>query len=167
MKKSPIKSTEILKQIRDDLKELLKDQKFMTPTGEERELNFYLNEIPAPSGEYEDEDSDPELISAPYCLIKIIDGSFTEWKYTRKINAAVIFCIYDQSSEKAGHNVILDILDQVFEHYAKIQMIGDSLITLPIDWTTQTDLDTFPFYFGAFSLELETEGAKIPLSDLT
>lgn len=163
--KSPVRLTRILEQITDDLKELFKDDKFLTATGETRPFKYHMNEVPSPTGE--DEDADPEVINAPYILVKILDGSFNEWKYTRKINAAVIFCIYDPSPDKTGHNTILDLIDRVFEHYAQEEWIGDSLITLPLDWTTQTDTDTFPYFFGAFSLELETQGTKIPQNDLT
>lgn len=160
----PIRNNELLELVKNDLEELFKDDVFMTSTGEERPLKFFKNEISAPT---EDEEADPALINAPYCLIKFLDGSFTEWNYTRKVNIAVIFCLFDSSTEMTGHDQILDMIDRVFEHYAQTQMIGNSLITLPIEWTNQTDVDTFPFCFGAFSLELESEGEKIRESDLT
>lgn len=149
----------------EDLQAIFEGQTFKTPTGKERALKFFRQEIPQPKVGHDDEDVDMDLLSVPYCLVKILDGSFDEWNYTRTISAAVIFCIYDNSPEKKGASVIMDLIDQAFKHYAQTQNIGNSLIKLPLEWSLQTDLDTHPFYFGAFHLVLEAPGVEFPVSN--
>lgn len=158
-------SSDIQKAIIEEMKSIFKDDLFMTQAGNERALNFYRQEIPAPQGD--DEDADPDLVAVPYCLVKMLDGTFADWNYTRDLSTAVIFCIYNTDPEKSGHEIIMEMIDKAFKHFAQKPCIKNSIIKLPIEWTIQTEEDTYPFYFGAFSLNLEAGGEKIALDDLT
>lgn len=158
-------SADIQKAIIEELQAIFKDDLFMTPAGTERALNFYRQEIPAPQGD--DEDADPEVVAVPYCLVKVLDGTFSDWNYTREISTAIIFCIYNTDETKSGHEIIMGMIDKAFKHFAQRPNIKGSFIKLPIEWTIQTEEDTYPFYFGAFSLNLEAGGEKIALDDLT
>lgn len=180
----------IQQQIITDLKELFKDQTFAAPLAplepidpdqyeqleheqqeqeqQEQEqtvqrvpLKFYAQEVPSP------ENSDEQALEiVPYCLVRIEGGSFTEWNYTRQIKLSIIFCIYD-AENRAGQNVIMDLLEQVLKYYAQKQCINNSIINLPIDFDIQTDLDTAPYYFGGLLLNLESAGVEMPINHLT
>lgn len=158
-------SFDIQKAVMDDLIQLFQEDRFLSPAGNERALNFYRQEVPAPAGD--DDDTDQDIAAAPYCLVKLIDGSFQEWNYTRKTSLVVVFCIYDPAPEKQGHEKILELIDKTFKHYAQEQWIGNSQIELPLEWAVQSDMDTYPFYFGALTVNLTAGGVKINENELT
>lgn len=126
-------------------------------------LAFYMQDVPAPIDDEEDQEHD----IAPYCLIQILEGTFKDFNNTREISLGIIFCIYEPDPKKTGSAVIMDLLDTAFKHFASHSVCNGLVIKPPLDFTIQTELNTYPYYFGALQLNIEANGSFIVENDLT
>ncbi|AMW99313.1 hypothetical protein [Rummeliibacillus stabekisii] len=115
-------------------------------------LNFYEQNLPIKNAK----DDSPY----PLVLVKLMHGDKANSKADHIINIQIAVGVYNNLKSCDGHRDVAQILSSSIEHFEKNPII-EGMFELDLDSSINWELsdeDTFPFYFGAVSLNF-----KIPL----
>ena len=105
-------------------------------------------------------DDDTEDVYFPYFLVRISNGEVDEndgWPLWR-VSVTVLLGIHDDRTENQGHYSILTAITRITSHFDSTAVLGEARhISYRCDssktaWALQ-DEDTYPYYFGAVSLQ--------------
>lgn len=144
----------IIGELRDEFRDLT----LPTRTGERSSLNFFRQDVPIPLGSDDEDDADPAI---PYIIVRISDGTFDDHKEAMHVGVALIICVYDEGQDKHGHRDVLSIITRIYRRLGAVPHIGPFMCELPIEWALQTELDTYPYYFGAVQLTFSIPGVRL------
>lgn len=149
-----------------ELKKVLKNFKLKDPQGNLSEINIFLQNLPMPEAQEQD-DIPMELLENglvdeitnkdpyPYIIIRIGDGEIKDEISAQSVSTDLIIGIYDDSYEKQGHKDILNIIHDIYERFAKMPVLNRQyIIQYPILWTLQEE-ESYPYYFGGMHLSWE------------
>lgn len=115
-------------------------------------LNFFEQNLPAKNAK----DDSPY----PLVLVKLVHGDKANSNADHKINIQIAVGMYNNSKSDGGHRDVAQILSSSIEHFEKNPIVEGMFeldLDSPINWEL-SDEDTFPYYFGAVSLNF-----KMPL----
>jgi len=132
------------------VKKVLESLELPTVSGERRKIKIYSQDLNIPDDE--DEDSDIETATAPYIIVRITDGFQETWDSALQVNVVFIICIYAKDTDKEGTKDIMTIINKLYQSFAESPNIDEFEAEPPIEWTLQTDVDTYPYFFGAVSI---------------
>ena len=129
-----------------------------TVSGERRKIKIYSQDLNIPDDE--DEDSDIETATAPYVIVRITDGFQETWDSALQVNVVFIICIYSKDTDKDGTKDVMTIINKLYQSFAENPNIDEFEAEPPIEWTLQTDVDTYPYFFGAVSIGFNCPAAR-------
>lgn len=146
--------------IMEELRKEFEHTELPTRNGERKPLNIYRQDVPIPSGS-DDEDFDVEEQAIPYIIVRISDGTFDERGEAMHVGITLIVCTFDGEKDRQGFQDVLSIITRIYRRFGAKPHIGNFMCELPIEWALQTELDTYPFYFGAMQLTFSCPGIRI------
>ena len=129
-----------------------------TVSGKRRKIKIYSQDLNIPDDE--DEDVDIETATAPYVIVRITDGFQETWDSALQVNVVFIICTYAKDTNKDGTKDIMTIINKMYQSFAERPNIDEFEDEPPIEWTLQTDVDTYPYFFGAVSIGFNCPAAR-------
>lgn len=130
----------------EEIKNLLSDRLYRTPSGELVQMNVFPQGIPMIES---DDDDEP----FPYVIVRMVDGSdenLSDSEYI--VEMVVIVGIYNDNPSNQGHRDLLNVYNLVYERFKKDpSLAGQFVYKGGYRWTIQDD-DYYPYFFGAFKM---------------
>lgn len=148
----------------DELKEMFKGYEYKNAKGEMVPLNVYMQDTPVQkyvTPEYNEEsetvdtyeEDEESEVPVPYIIVRLKSGGHTgNYEDPNVINIVLIVCIWDDGLENEGHVSVMNILQKIYERFAKnsdlrrIAVFNGQWV-----WARQED-DYYPFFIGSSSL---------------
>ena len=155
----------------EELKKILQGFRLKNPYGESCEINIFSQNLPVPESlEQTDipiEQLENGLIEDitmkepyPYIIVRIEDGEIKDESSAQIVSVLLLIGIYDNAYEKQGYKDVLNIIQKIYERFAKMPVLnGKYTIQYPIVWTLQEE-ETYPFYFGGMNLDWEVAAVR-------
>lgn len=140
------------------VEKVLKNLELPTVSGERRKIKVYSQDLHIPDDE--DEDIDIETATTPYVIVRITDGFQETWDSALQVNVVFIICIYAKDTDKEGTKDVMTIINRLYQSFAERPNIDEFEAEPPIEWTLQTDVDTYPYFFGAVSIGFNCPAAR-------
>lgn len=151
--------------LKEELQNIFSGDAFKTPyqdeTGADQysKLNIYPQSLPLRNNNDQEEDEDPY----PYIIVRIDSGNMIESK-ANKVKIRMLIGIYDEDKDTNGHLDVMNIIQKIYERFAKNPLLADKYIMLndsenPFEWVLQDD-DTYPYYFGAIEATWATSAIR-------
>nr|DAY71556.1 MAG TPA: tail completion protein [Caudoviricetes sp.] len=137
---------------------VLENLELPTVSGERRKIKIYSQDLDIPDDE--DEDIDIETATAPYVIVRITDGFQESWDSALQVNVVFIICIYAKDTNKEGTKDVMTIINKLYQSFAERPNIDEFEVEPPLEWTLQTDVDTYPYFFGAVSIGFNCPAAR-------
>lgn len=137
---------------------VLENLELPTVSGERRKIKIYSQDLDIPDDE--DEDIDIDTATAPYVIVRITDGFQETWDSALQVNVVFIICIYSKDTNKDGTKDVMTIINKLYQSFAESPNIDEFEAEPPIEWTLQTDVDTYPYFFGAVSIGFNCPAAR-------
>lgn len=131
----------------DELKKILKNERFEDSNGDLVEMNIFAQNIPVV--QYEDEDE-----PVPYVIVRIVDGE-TDMNGIEpySISTVLIIGVHEKTKDNQGHRQILNVINAVYERFSKDPMLDNQYYCDGhLKWTIQDD-GYYPYSFGAIRLD--------------
>ena len=141
----------------------LKDQ-----NGEWVAVNVYPQNLPVPEvQEIPDTVTDEELedgvydavaqsIPFPYIIVRVSDGEIESPDADQVVDINLLIGVYDKTHDNQGHRDILNIIQKIYERFAKNPILAAHYECLyPMQWALQ-DEESFPYFFGGMALKFST-----------
>ena len=142
-----------------DLKELFKNRRFHTPTGDDTALSVFAQNLPKRESE---DDDDP----FPYIIARIDSGAIESQTDPHKVAVLLLVGVYDDDTKNQGHRGVLEILEVIQQHYEETPLLdGQFTFTDPFNWALQ-DEESYPYFFGAANLTFELPAPRRKWSEL-
>ncbi len=153
----------------EELKTIFKDFRLKNPMGELSGINVFPQElpIPAPTTPPEESEAAPELLEEglvedtdpvkvedpyPYAIVRIEDGEIKTIDGEQTITTLVILGVYDDSLKNQGHKDILNMIQKIYERFAKNAILASKYECLhPIQWSLQEE-GSYPYFIGGMAL---------------
>lgn len=121
--------------------------------GGERHVQVFKQNVPI--RQFDDDTENADVPPEPYVVVKLNGGTISAYHDPHKINVIFVVCVYDENADRQGYRDMLHIVNEIFLHYAKNNVIDRKWnVAYPLEWTPQED-DTHPYYFGALSMWVE------------
>ena len=140
------------------VEKVLENLELPTVSGERRKIKIYSQDLNIPDDE--DEDIDIEMATAPYVIVRITDGFQESWDSALQVNVVFIICIYAKDTDKEGTKDVMTIINKLYQSFAECPNVDEFEAEPPIEWTLQTDVDTYPYFFGAVSIGFNCPAAR-------
>ena len=160
-----------------EVEEIAKDMLFQVPQkGKggigEAHIQAYCQNLPIPrrkaedgAGEYQDsidyEDQEEDaVLKCPWAVVKIGGGEIKGSNGEQMVKTAISFGIYNQSEENKGHEEVMNLIQRVYERFAKDPILDRQYIHKgDFEWALQEE-DTYPYFFGAISMTFSFSGFR-------
>lgn len=159
----------------EEMKEITSDMRFKMPRGTNLvPISVFPQALPIPQRadsppdtpedggtiNYVDGEEEEAIFKCPWCVVKIESGSVPEINGNQRIKAAVCFGIFNDSPDNKGHTEILNLIQRVYERFAKNPLLaGQYTYAGGFEWGLQ-DEDTHPYFFGAAVMDFEFQGIR-------
>lgn len=153
-----------------ELKEIFNGFRLKNPQGEWSEINVFPQALPIPAPVAPPEDAEPELIEEgladtdpvkvedpyPYAIVRIQDGKIETINGAQNVTVLIILGVYDESLENQGHKDVLNMIQKIYERFAKNAILAGKYELLhPIEWTLQEE-ESYPYFIGGIALNFGT-----------
>ena len=145
--------------IKDWLEELLRNYTLPTRSGERRPIRIFKQDLPIPSEN--DEDVDTDDVMAPYGIVRISTGTFGDWTDSLHVSVILILCVVDEAKERQGCRDLLSVITKIYRNIAANPHIGNFTCETPIEWALQDEVETYPYYYGAMQLTFSLPGVRL------
>lgn len=165
------------KDLAREVERIAADMLFQVPPGRKKgdelaSLRAYCQNLPiqrreetdgdSPGGDsidYVDREEEP-VFKCPWSVIKIDGGKMEREDARQAVKVAVCFGIYNSSEENKGHEEILNLIQRVYERFAKEPLLERQYVCQgDFEWALQ-DEDTYPYFFGAISMTFTFSGFR-------
>lgn len=130
----------------EEMKRLLSDYLYKTPSGERIPINVYPQNIPVNET---DDDEDP----IPYIIVRLNSGDDPGTRDSfNTVKLVLIVGIWDDSLDNQGHRDVLNIFQKVYERFHTNPNLNNKAVYAgEFNWALQDDA-YYPYTFGACSL---------------
>lgn len=166
----------LLRELVKEVERITEDMRFQKPgnMGEEKEsvrLQVFQQALPIAQREEGGEEDRAETIDylegnedpvyrCPWAMVKADSGEIRGVNANQSVTVAVCFGIFDDSPENQGHQTILNLIERVYERFARDPILAKSYTcACDFEWALQ-DEDTYPYYFGAIGMSFEFAGIR-------
>lgn len=142
-----------------------------------KKMQVYCQNLPIPRGDAEDDGSedihksiefsnlyqDDAFLGAPWCNVRIDNwrsarGGENPTDGKQTVRFAIIFCIYSQDWEKDGHEVLLNLMQLIYQRFT-VRPLLDSQYQCHEDFTAEiAEEDTYPYFFGCITVSFDILG---------
>ena len=167
----------LMQALKEEVERITNDMRFMEPKnpGEDPEyvkMQVFEQALPIPEKntrtdgaaletiDYLDGNTEDAVYNCPWAVIKVDAGKIPGINANQNVTVAVCFGIFNDSLENNGHQEILNLIQRVYERFAKDPILaGSYTCTCEFEWALQ-DEDTYPYYFGAIGMSFEFMGIR-------
>ena len=146
-----------------ELEKIFEHTTFKAPSGEKK-IKAYKQCVPLNRGNDAEDEDEPQ----PYIIVKLVDGNTEVAK--GECNILLIISIYDNDNAMQGHEVLLNIINDIQQRFIETPLLGECFIAKPkMTWTLQeedTD-ETWPYFYGGMYMSFEMPGISRGGNDFT
>lgn len=155
----------------EELKKIFSGFKLMDSKGKLHDINIFPQSLPMLIPK-EQSNIPPEILENglideevqedpfPYIIVRIEDGEIADEASVQSVNTNILIGVYDDSHAKQGTKDVMNIIQKIYERFAKNPVIaGKYTIQYPISWALQ-DEESYPYYFGGMALAWETAAIR-------
>lgn len=154
----------------DELRKIFDGFRLKSPLGGLSEINVFPQALPIPAPVTPPESAEQELLEEglvdtdpakvedpyPYAIVRIEDGKIEAIDGDQSVAVLIILGVYDESLENQGHKDVLNMIQKIYERFAKNAILAGKYECLhPIEWTLQ-DEESFPYFIGGMALKFGT-----------
>lgn len=152
----------------EELRRIFKEFRLKDPKGEYSELHIFEQALPVPVAQDIPEDvTDFDLEEGiydaqatedpyPYIIVRVEQGKIEVIDQEQTVEVNLVIGIIDRDYNNQGHKDILNIIQKIYERFAKNAILaGKYECTHPIEWALQ-DEESYPYFFGGMALQFET-----------
>lgn len=131
----------------EEIKRLLSNTSFKTPTGAFVPMNVFAQSIPVNET---DDDEDP----VPYVIIRLNRGDDPGTRDSfNTVKLVIIIGIWDDGLENQGHRVVLNVIQKIYQRFQTIPNLNNKAVySGEFNWALQEE-GYYPYFFGACSLD--------------
>lgn len=161
----------------EEIKDLMKDMLFDTPSGGQSGLNVFAQSLPTTRRSQDTEEigdsyeeiegyGEEDSFFFPWCLVKIDSGSVKAPNGCQTAALVLVFGVYDSTDTHEGYARILTMFQRVIERFSeRPALAGQFTQQGEMNWALQDDNDgnisgTSPYQFGAMMLEFRMPGHR-------
>ncbi len=96
-------------------------------------------------------DDMPEF--APYCIVRISDGSILEANGSETVNVLLLFCVMSEQLDMRGYADVLHLMQMAKQYLLEHSVISRAFCIVPesIQWSLQQE-ESHPYYLGGITL---------------
>lgn len=167
----------LMQALKEEIERITDDMCFMKPRNPEADpeyvkMQVFEQALPIPKKnvraggvaletiDYLDENTEDAVYNCPWAVVKADAGKIPGVNANQNVTVAVCFGIFNDSTENNGHQEILNLIQRVYERFAKDPILaGSYTCTCEFEWALQ-DEDTYPYYFGAVGMSFEFMGVR-------
>lgn len=154
----------------EELKKIFDGFRLKNPLGESSEINVFSQSLPIPAPVAPPADAEQELIEEglvdtdpvkvedpyPYAIVRVQEGKIETIDGAQSVAAFIILGVYDESLQNQGHKDVLNMIQKIYERFAKNAILAGKYELLhPIEWTLQ-DEESYPYFIGGMALNFGT-----------
>lgn len=158
----------------EELEKIYEGYQLKNPLGELSDINVYKQALPVPAPADPPAEENLELLEEglgvtdpakledpyPYAIVRVTDGQIRDIDGEQAVNVLIILGVYDDSLNNQGHKDILNMIQKIYERFAKNAILADRYECLhPISWTLQEE-ESYPYFIGGVALTFETLGIR-------
>lgn len=134
----------------NELKRIFEESKYTSEAGTPKKINIFKQDLPIPEN-----DSGDEYSPVPYIIVRISQGQ-TEVCDKAKVDVQLVFCIFDEGSDRQGYTEILNMIDKTSYRFLTKPHIGNFRLNGTLEWALQDDVESYPYYFGGIEMSFES-----------
>lgn len=99
-------------------------------------------------------DDEPEY--APYCIVRVTDGTVTGANDTETVSVILLFCVLSDGLDAQGYADVLHLMQLAKQYILEHPVIGSAYTVMSesVQWTLQLE-DTHPYYIGGVTASYE------------
>lgn len=154
----------------EELKKIFDGFRLKNPLGELSEINVFSQALPIPAPVAPPADAEQELIEEglvdtdpvkvedpyPYAIVRVQEGKIETIDGAQSVAAFIILGVYDESLQNQGHKDVLNMIQKIYERFAKNAILAGKYELLhPIEWTLQEE-ESYPYFIGGMALNFST-----------
>lgn len=138
----------------EELKRLLADYLYKSPSGERVPVSIHSQNIPINEN---DEDVDP----FPYIIVRLNSGKDDGTRDSfNKVKLVIIIGVYDDAPENQGHREISNIIQKIYYRFqTKPNLSNIAVCDGEFNWMIQDD-NYYPYCFGACTLDFNIAAVR-------
>lgn len=146
-------ATILQEQLCEEIRSIFQQSRFKDSTGKHVELNVFEQNLPIRE---DDEEPDP----VPYVIVRMSEGTTKSDEESHEVIVELLIGYFDDNPQNNGHKGVLEIIQKIYERFAKNPMLANRFIFKePFEWAMQ-DEESFPYYFGAASMTFTTAAIR-------
>ncbi len=134
----------------NEIRHIFSESKYNSEDGTPKKINIFKQDLPIPEN-----DTGDEYSPVPYIIVRISQGQ-TEVGDKAKVDVQLVFCIFDESSERQGYTEILNMIDKTSFRFMTKPYIGNFRLNGTLEWALQDDVESYPYYFGGIEMSFES-----------
>lgn len=96
----------------------------------------------------------------PYLIVRLDKGDIAGPEAAHTINVIVLVGIFDDDPRNQGHIAVMEIIEQIQQHYQENPVLGAFSLTGEFNWALQ-DEESYPYYFGVCSFAFDGPAPRI------
>lgn len=137
----------------EELGRLYQDILLKDAAGNFTALRIFPQNLPIPQT---NDDAEADDLPVPYCIVRLLKGKYPA-QGPNTASLLVVFCIYDDDPSQKGHRVVMNLINRLFERFAKQPYLKNFEFQPPFEWMLP-DEDEYPFYVGGAQMLFSLPG---------
>ena len=135
----------LMQGIADAMRNVFKDVRM----GDDRQqlVNVFEQALPISTSA----DDVPEF--APYCVVRVIDGSISEANGVETVNTLLLFCVISDRLDMQAYADVLHLIQMAKECLLEHPIIAKAfyIVAESVQWTLQQE-ESHPYYLGGITI---------------
>lgn len=143
---APLTPYELIKALSTGMGEAIAGASFPNGCGETVPVNIFEQDLPI-STAY---DGEPEY--APFCLVRLVGGSITGVNEPENANILLIFCTYDENTNRQGYADTLHLMQLAKQYMLTNNVLAGCFVlqASSVQWTLEED-DIQGYHIGSIT----------------
>lgn len=143
-----------------DLAELFAGRRYKAPDGGDARLQVFSQNLPI-------RESEDDTDALPYIIVRLDSGGVENQTEPHLLSVLLLVGIYDENPDQQGHVAVLEIMEAIQERFHRNRVLaGQFKFTGAFHWALQQE-ESFPYYFGAATMEFQAPPPRLDRSELT
>lgn len=118
--------------------------------GRESAVNVYEQSLPASTAA----DDEPEY--APWCIVRLTDGSANDANTGETVNVILLFCVQSAGLDRQGYADVMHLMQLAKQYLFEHPVVAQAFAVRPesLSWMLQTE-DSMEYYIGGITVSFD------------